>query len=395
MRIIAVTNQFPLPLDAGGPIRFHGLCRALARVHEVHLLALARPDTTDELAEELRTELGGPVEVFQPSAVPGFWTRWTKALRTGMPTYVRAQYSQGLAEHLAALLPECDAVVFLDDYAAGYAQVVGKSRPAVLDKSNVLGWSIAAAPAGGGLRERLRRPLATHLIRRFERSSLRDLAAVIVTSEEESDRLERVYGRRADAVVPSAVDLPDAVTAPNGARAVGWLGDHRYAPNVEGLVRFIEEGWEPLGREGWRLLVAGRNPPPEVRELEGVPGVQLLGFVERLDDLFAQISAGLVPLWRGAGVKLKTLAFMGAGVPVVATPVALEGVSAEDSRHCLIAEDAPGLAAALRKLDAEQALSASLGREGRRLVAEAYTWETVGPRFVRAVEEAVSPSTRS
>jgi glycosyltransferase involved in cell wall biosynthesis len=391
VRIVAVTSQFPLPLDAGGPLRFYGLTKALAAAHDVRLLARARPSTTDDLAREMEAAIDGPVEVFQSSPPAGFAGRWGRALAKGTPPWIRAQWSEELAGRLRTLAPGADVVVLLDDYAGAYTEVAAGRAPVVVDKSNVMGWTLATAGAPPGARARALHPLALHLIRRFERGYVRRADAVFVTSGEESTRLERLYGRAADAVVPSAVELPPAATSSDGARAVGWLGIHDYEPNLEGLVRFVEEGWEPLGREGWRLLVAGGDPPPRVRKLERLQGVEITGFVERLEDLFSSISAGVVPLWRGAGVKLKTLTFMAAGVPVAATPVALEGLEVEDGRHCLVADDAPGLAAALQRMLADPALLDSLGREGRRLVAESYTWDRVGPRFVQAVERAAAP----
>ena len=166
-----------------------------------------------------------------------------------------------------------------------------------------------------------------------------------VTSAEEAKRLEALYGRRADAVVLSAVDLPpEPLGAPSG-KTIGWLGDHRYAPNVEGLVRFVEEAWAPLGEQGCRLLVPGREPPTLVSGTwSATPGVELVGFVDDLDDLLGRLSAAVVPLWRGAGVKLKTLTFMAAGIPTVATPVALEGVEGVDGRDCLVADKPSDLA---------------------------------------------------
>ena len=53
LRLLAITNEFPLPLDRGGPVRFFGLARALAAEHDVHMLALRRPSTTDALIDEL------------------------------------------------------------------------------------------------------------------------------------------------------------------------------------------------------------------------------------------------------------------------------------------------------------------------------------------------------
>jgi glycosyltransferase involved in cell wall biosynthesis len=392
VRVLAITNEFPLPLDRGGPVRFFGLLRALARDHDVHLLALRRPSTTPELAEELRSTLGGPVELFdRPPAGAGATAgarRWTRALAGGVPPWIAAQHSPRLERRARALAPGMDAVAVLDDFAGTYVRPLAKAAPVVWDRSNVMGASTAAAPAGGGPRARLQRRLAIHLSRRFERSALRGASGVVATSEEESERLSGLYGRRADAIVPSAVDVPELAFQPHGRHGVGWLGSLEYEANVEGLVRFVAEGWEPLGADGYRLLVAGGGPPPESLRLDHRGGVELLGYVERLEDLYAQLGAAVVPLWRGAGVKLKTLTFMAAGVPVVGTPAAVEGIAGEDGRHYLVAADPPGLAAALRRVLDDPELARGLSREGRRLVEERYSWAAVGAGFCHAVERA-------
>ena len=383
MRVLAITNQFPLPLDMGGPLRFFGLAKAMAERHDVHMLALARPNTTDELAAELRSELGGPVEVFEPLAARASAGGWLRALARGVPPWIEAQHSPELARRAAELASEVDAVVLLDDYAGIYARAVGGRAPVLADKSNVMGWSAANPAVPPRTRKaRAHQAMSVWLVRRFERDAVRRATAVVVTSDEESQRLARLYGRPADAVVHSAIDLP-AVPERNGAgRAIGWLGTHEYEPNVEGLVRFVEDAWQPLGEDGCRLLIAGRNPSPRVAALERFPGVEIVGFVESLDEFFARLGAGVVPLWHGPGVKLKTLTFMGAGVPTASTPVGLEGIDAENGRDCMIGGDARGLAEGLRAIVADPELAARLSANGRRLVAERYTWESVGRRFV-------------
>ena len=384
LRVLAITNEFPLPLDRGGPVRFFGLARALAEVHDVHMLALRRPSTTHDLVEELASVLGGPVEIFDPGGDPGGWAR---AVRRGVPPWIAAQHSPELELRAGELARRADVVAILDDFAAVYAPPLSPAAPVVCDKSNVMGFSAATPlPAGVGLRERAHRQASIHLSRSFERSHLAPASAVVVTSEDEADRLASLYDRRADAVVPSAVDIPEHPLEPAGQRAIGWLGTHEYDVNVEGLVRFVEEGWDQLGRDGFRLLVAGGSPPARVRELESHPGGAILGYVERLSELFPQLGAAVVPLWRGAGVKLKTLTFMAAGVPVAGTTVAMEGIQAEDGRHCLVAEEPAGLAEAARSLVDDVSAARRIGAEGRRLVAESYSWPAVGARFREVVE---------
>jgi glycosyltransferase involved in cell wall biosynthesis len=212
----------------------------------------------------------------------------------------------------------------------------------------------------------------------------------VTTSDEESERLEQLYGRPASAVVPSAVDVPATPREPAGAPVVGWLGTHEYTANVEGLMRFVEDGWEPLGADGFQLLVAGGGAPPEVLELDARAGVEILGFVDDLDGLFARLGVAVVPIWRGAGVKLKTLTFMAAGVPVVGTPAAVEGIDGQDGNHFLVAEDPAGLAEGIRRVVSDAELARRLGAGGRELVRERYSWPAVGARFRADVERAVA-----
>lgn len=387
MRLLAITNEFPLPLDRGGPVRFFGLARALAEAHDVHMLALRRPSTTAVLIDELARVLGGPVEVFDwPESSGG----WPQALRSGVPPWVRAQHSHELERRAHELAGHMDAVVVLDDYAAIYTPGLATHVPVVCDKSNVLGWSAGDTQAAGGVKSRTHQRLSISLTRRFERAHLADAASLVVTSKDEADRLRALYGLDADAVVPSAVDLPPTSVRPGGTAAIGWLGTHEYEPNVEGLVRFVEEGWASLGSAGLRLLVAGGSPPAHVRDLGSQVGVEILGFVESLETLFAELSAAVVPLWSGAGVKLKTLTFMAAGIPVAGTPAAVEGIDGEPGRHYLVAEDPGGLATAARQLIDDPAGARRIGAEGRALVARDYSWPVVGAHFREEVERIVA-----
>jgi glycosyltransferase involved in cell wall biosynthesis len=95
-----------------------------------------------------------------------------------------------------------------------------------------------------------------------------------------------------------------------------------------------------------------------------------------------------VPLWKGAGVKLKTLAFLGAGIPVAGTSVAVEGLEVQPGRHCLVAEDARELGRALSELLDDPERARQMGAAARALVSKRYTWDAVAPRFLGVVEEA-------
>ena len=73
------------------------------------------------------------------------------------------------------------------------------------------------------------------------------------------------------------------------------------------------------------LYVVGNAPSKLIQRLNG-DGVVVTGFVEDPTPYFERAALGVVPLLRGAGVKLKTLEMLEAGLPVVSTHVGAEGV---------------------------------------------------------------------
>jgi glycosyltransferase involved in cell wall biosynthesis len=290
------------------------------------------------------------------------------------------------------LARDFDCVVLLEDAASIYMESLPPWIPVVLDKHNVHGWSTAEAPTTGKPAWLFEVRHRVHLAatRSFEKRTLERCNAVSVTSKEEAARLFRLYSRKADAVVPSGVELMPASEGTPGTGVVGWLGTHEVDVNVEGLLRFTASSWAPLGMDGYELHVAGKRPSQQVLGLQAVRGVKVLGFVEDLRSWLASLDVAVVPLWSGAGVKLKTLTFMSASVPIVTTPVGIEGIDVEHERHCLIAEEPHELAVGLRRLLEDQAMARRLAVAARALVAERYTMPAIGAQFARFVREAAN-----
>lgn len=296
-----------------------------------------------------------------------------------------------LANRAAELAPRFDVAVTLDDIAHGYIELLHPLIPIVLDKHNVQGASAALnRPWGTGVRGRALHRLTLGQIRAFERMTCRLAAAAVVTCEEEADRFTALYGWRPE-VVPSAVAIPDQIADPAGADAVVvWLGDGLYAPNTDGLVRFAREAWAPLGTDGAVLLVAGRQQPADVRGLEELPGIRVLGFVDDIQQLLSRSAVGIVPLWAGAAIKNKTLTMMASGLPLVGTPVGFEGIAARDQVEAIVAEDSSGLADGIRRLLRDRPAAADMGRRGRQRIVQDHSWDVLIDRFERVLEAAAA-----
>ena len=61
------------------------------------------------------------------------------------------------------------------------------------------------------------------------------------------------------------------------------------------------------------------------------------GYVEDLDAVYRDSSLFVAPLIAGAGVKFKVLDAMASGLPVIATPIAAEGIVEDAGESCFAA----------------------------------------------------------
>src|SRR5204863_5811583 len=130
------------------------------------------------------------------------------------------------------------------------------------------------------------------------------------------------------------------------------VGSFDREANALGLERFLEQGW-PVVRAGLktaRLRIIGRHLSPRLAERARALGAEPLGYVDNLSHELARAWAMVIPLWYGAGLRVKTVEAMGAGVPVACTPLGVEGLGLAAGRHHLEAADAESLGHAALEL---------------------------------------------
>lgn len=116
-------------------------------------------------------------------------------------------------------------------------------------------------------------------------------------------------------------------------------------PNEDAAVHLVENVmphlWEEIPELGIEII--GANPTPVVRELQR-PLVDVVGFVPDPIQRLSRARVHVHPLRFGAGIKLKLIDTMAAGLPFVTTPTGAEGLGLGDLEDVLVAEDPAELA---------------------------------------------------
>ncbi len=229
-------------------------------------------------------------------------------------------------------------------------------------------------------------------IQQVERRLLRTADQIWLCSDSDRRRLAALGPAKGQlAVVPNGVPPGRfRAAAPRsqppshagGRPMLLFLGQLGYPPNVQ-AVRYLARHVAPLLarlRPEAEIVVAGRAPSRKLSQILAVaPNLRLVADPPDVAPLLQQADLLIVPLFKGSGTRLKVLEAWAAGLPVVATPQAVEGLDHLPGEDLLLAGRAGGLvAAALRALD-DRALYARLSAGGLGRIAGGYAPEHLAP----------------
>ncbi|WP_050808235.1 glycosyltransferase, partial [Asticcacaulis biprosthecium] len=203
--------------------------------------------------------------------------------------------------------------------------------------------------------------------------------AVLVHSTVEAEILgEAVPGARVH-VLPLTETVPDA--GPPGARRkdVMFLGGYNHPPNVDAAMWLLDELWPKLAEHmpEARLLLVGSNPPESLKA-RAADRILVSGTVPDLKPWFDRARVFVAPLRYGAGAKGKVLAALAHGVPVVATPVAAEGMALQAGKTIFLADTVQALVAETQRLYTLPARRwTTVSKAGRAHIAKAHSFEAM------------------
>lgn len=368
-RATVVCPVLPWPPTGGAQKRTLRLLEAMDRAGVTpHVLT---PDASLEAAAALRAR-GWTVEV-AAAPPPSLFAR------------IRQHASRRPSPHLAdverrlrASTAAPPAFVQIEHVMAGYYFDVHPAAPVALSTHNVDSEML-------GTIARDRRPLTPAWARDWNRSlamasterrTARRADAVLCVSEHDAEHFARLGARTV--LVPNGVD--DEVFAigepPPGRERVLFFGRLDYPPNDHGLRRFLDEVWPLVAAERpaahLRVVGAGLGGAASTA-LAGSQRAEAVGMVPDILEELAGCSTVVVPIWQGGGTRLKVLEALGAGRPIVGTPLGVSGIGVERGIHAFVAEGPRDLAAATARLLGDAPAARRLAANGRAL-ARSYRW---------------------
>ncbi|MEU6641406.1 glycosyltransferase [Saccharomonospora sp. NPDC046836] len=216
-------------------------------------------------------------------------------------------------------------------------------------------------------------------LQELELGLVRACDVTLTVSDVESQLLGELVPAAEVDVLSNVHDAAVMPAIPHGRAGVLFVGSFDHIPNRD-AARWLAEDIMPRVREQCPDALAhivGSNPPPEIREL-ATDAVVVHGWVKDLAALYEQVRVVVAPLRFGAGVKGKVGEALALGVPVVATPLAAEGMHLNHGDDVLLGETAEQVAEQIVRLLRDDVLWLGLTAAGKEAVSRRF-----GPQVAR------------
>ena len=388
LRVLVVAGREPWPLNSGGRLRLFNFLYWLAQSERVTLALPNAARHADHLPRSLRLVDMSTASVHARNA------------RQDIPLVARLARRHFGCDPAVVDWLSSRAHPVNYDVALLYGAVAGVYAdalrvPIVWDVVDELVLYTARDTEWRGMRHLWRASRSAALHAAFERHVAGKARTTIFASTVDASYARRWVGSARIDTITNGVDTDyfhDRLPEPQ-RDTVAFVGSLNFPPNVEGTLRFATRIWPRVlaDRPNARLLIVGREPVPEVRELGSLPGVEVHADVPDVRPYMAQATTLVVPTRLGGGVKNKVLEACALGRPVVASPRALAGLSARRGSEVLCAGDDDGWVRSVNGLLAEPDRAKAVGMRGSAWVRRAHSWPALARRMAQLLRAAANP----
>jgi glycosyltransferase involved in cell wall biosynthesis len=230
------------------------------------------------------------------------------------------------------------------------------------------------------------RPELKALAQRFRLAELRAAAAadaVITHSSYEAILLRQQVSGVKVHVIPWSVPLRPTEVPFSERSGLAFIGHYGHAPNLDAAHWLVDEIMPCVSRidPAITCILAGSNMPDDL--LRPRPGIEAIGRVGSLSEIFDRVRLTIAPMAYGAGIKGKVLDSLAWGVPCLCTSIAAEGLDLPSNVTSLVSSNAEEIAASIVRLHEDEAYNDACREAGL-----AYTAATLSESRIDALMHA-------
>ncbi|MBU2870941.1 glycosyltransferase [Colwellia sp. E2M01] len=384
MKILFLTPQVPYPTISGGTIKSFKILEHLSTNHEVSLGCLIKsPQEQVNLTQykEVKPKLN--IFSFNLERKRNFKTLLSSYLLS-LPLTIYRNYSFNLKKKVDLIAHKYD-VIFIDHYLM-FQYIPSNFRGRIVihqHNAEFIMWSRYAKLVKNPIKKLLLY-IESYRIKHYELDMI-ERAHTTLAAPNDKTALTKIGANPKKFL--NTFHLGDAsnltlenLTFEKTRLNILYIGTLTWEANIDGLLWFLKYSWPLIKAQLPNVVftIAGKCSPQISRKLLKLePKINLLGFVDQLDELYQAHRVFICPLRFGSGIKVKVINSLSRGVPTVMTPIAAEGIKLDNEVHAYVTNDPTDFATCVLDLLTNKKKWLFFNEQSRILMHKNYTWDKV------------------
>lgn len=401
--ILWLSHLLPYPPKGGVMQRSYNLIKEVARHHNVTLLAFNQRNilSTADLPIAINhfKQFCTHVEIFDIESELSPFRKWLTIFRGLLPwnTYntiwlESEKFTHHLKYHLE--LGEFD-LIHVDTISLVPFVIDIKNIEMVLNHHNIESlMMLRRADNEKNILKKIYFSTEGIKLKQYEARYCKNFSINVTCSALDSDRLLKHAENITCIDVPNGVDLDyfNRIACKRIPNSLIFAGGLNWYPNYDAMKFFLEEIWPLLNAHlpHITMTIIGAAPPTWMQELaRKQPNLRVLGFVDDVRPYLSEAQIYICPIRDGGGTKLKVLDALAMQIPLVADPIACEGIAVTDNDTVLYATNPAEYVQKISRLLENQNLYEKLAQQGRSLIEEKYSFISLGKKLADIYEECI------
>lgn len=392
MRLLQLSPQFPFPLSDGGKISITNMTRALVQQGcEIDVFCLTKKVPPTETIEQFQEYTGATIHCIEHNTGNSLKAIIASLFDRFNPLYIRKHRSLAFEEAIKQHLQQfrCDGI--LCDHTAMAEQGLNASDngriPVIVRMHNIehVIWERYA--------ERFHKIDPRRLYIQTQATKLKQKEISFATSAFHcamitSHDVEVMHAMNSSiraTHIPVGVDT--STFHPIGREKSVYnrlihATTYDWIHNVEAIDWFIEQVLPSINQTfGAELHLFGKHMPERYMD-NSKAGLIGHGFVEDMNAMLNTASMYVAPLFVGAGIRIKILEAMAAGLPVIASSISAEGIQAGREEGLIICDDADQFIREISRLITYPQEAKQLGERARTFIMGHHSWDQTAQNMI-------------
>jgi len=374
-RILLVANDFPYPLNHGAAIDMWWHIQTLKNLgFRVDIVATVKAMPPEEDIQTLKAQVD---QLFIVQRQRGF-----KSAAAALPFQVQSRADL----RTVALSSEYKAVVMVAEHVCSILQnpnLRAQKRILRLHNNEVRFFQELSKSSKNLLRKAFYRSEAAKFRVLSPKIMAKCDALWFISDYERKQHVKKHPADREKAFfVPPRVDRNAMGHRSLEGCRVLFIGTLAFANNSSAVEWYVSQVHQLLcGVVGYNFVVAGNTVGESAEVLEGIvapyQNITLIANPKEIESLYGIAAVFVNPVFRGAGLKMKTIDAILAGLPVVTTSTGVEGTGLMHQRHLLVADTPKEFAECIRSIFNDRRMASELVAAAQKFVVTEFDQEKI------------------